>query len=154
MIFKEFGLEAEDEDFDEIEVALNNLDCYIKESFLTFDKFLAINEGTWSLPYNTEKAQALKDLIDGLENNPEGNFDIEGHGKTFTKKDLYHLLGNDSLFDALGSLQQDGILNNHTAAIEIKDSLKYFIEEYESNPSSFKDKFSDEALEILRSILN
>jgi hypothetical protein len=42
MIFKEFGLEAEDEDFDEIEVALNNLDCYIKESFLTFDKFLAI----------------------------------------------------------------------------------------------------------------
>jgi len=39
-IFREFGLMPEEKEYDSIELELNNLDCYINESFLTFDKFI------------------------------------------------------------------------------------------------------------------
>lgn len=154
-VFTEYGLDPEQKDFDKIEIEINNLDCYVVESLsiMSFEEFSAIFEGTWSLPHTQEKAQNLKDLIDRLEKNPDekyGGFD--GHGVSHSEKELYHLLGNDSLFDILGSLEDKGELTNAKAAAEIKKSLEEFLNLYEEDPDNFKDKFSKNALEILKSI--
>lgn len=117
-----------------------------------------VYEGTWSLPNTEEKANKLKELINQLENNPEYKFRLEGHGTPNKKSiDLYYLFGDDGLFDRIGDLSTKGFDNkefNNLVASEIKSDIKGLIKHYSENPNNFKDKFSDETLNILKSINN
>lgn len=90
--------------------------------------------GTWAIPYNSEKAKELANIIKKFDEKE-------------ISKNLYDIFGNDELYDKIDSLQEQFV-----------DVLKEYVEKllnsYGKNPDSFKGQFDGESLGILREIIN
>jgi len=94
-----------------------------------------LEEGTWSLPNTKEKALELVDLL----NSPLYVEDIDK---------LYHLIGDDELFDEIDVLKNQhfkGMINEN-----VKAKIAEFIDNYVKDPQSFRDKWDEDSLKILK----
>ena len=97
-----------------------------------------MKEGTWSHPYTQEKAQKLATLMENPINPKEA-----------TDK-LYDLVGDDILFDSFHEAEDNKV---EDVRPEVRSYIKEILERYNEKPEDFKQKFEDEALEILQSMI-
>jgi hypothetical protein len=97
--------------------------------------------GTWSLPFTVEKAQTLKDIVDWIE---------RGGIKDIVMGKLYDTYGDDELFDEIEIMIDR--LSEELAEI-IKEKVAVLIDDYDSDPESFKDKMSGLARKILEELV-
>lgn len=151
-IFRQFGLEPEQSDYDNIEIALDSFDCTVQERYMTFDKFLLICEGTWELPNTLEKAKMLKKIVNRLKDDPTYYLELSGHDNRTTDESLYDCFGDDGLFDIIGQMQEDGTYTNEKALKVIQDAVKGYLNAYKQDPSDYKNILKPEAEEILKNL--
>lgn len=100
--------------------------------------------GTWSIPYNEEKARSLKEIITDLSTKDEvATSDLTS--------DLYDELGSDVLFDTIEGYGET--IPAELARNLIVEYLHDIVGEYEDEPGLFMDKFTPESLQIINDLI-
>lgn len=102
-----------------------------------------LNEGTWALPFTKHDAMKLYNIM------------LNELTASEAKDTLYNIIGDDQLYDLLDDFTAD--IDKDAPFIDIRPEiatrLKHILDEYEANPKSFKHRFDDDALKILKTIV-
>lgn len=96
--------------------------------------------GTWSLPQTKQQAEKLSKLLE------------KPLSLRKAEDKLYHLTGDDSLFDEFFYLRKEHG-NKYDCRDEVKNFVKEIIKRYKKQPKDFRKPFEPEALEILKACL-
>lgn len=107
----------------------------MKKLITSYSEFSKLNEGVWSLPNTIEKAKELSDFI-------SSNNIID---PKVAKDKLYNILGDDSLYNELDSLIEDGF-------DDCKTYILSYIKEIIDGKIKLNVPISSDVMDILKKI--
>ena len=104
-------------------------------------KFMQISEGTWSSPQSIKQAQTLAKLLS------------KPLPVSIAADKLYHLIGDDDLFDTFYDLEKDGPDTDVRSAVALK--LKEWLSDLGTNDGhDWRDPWDPKAVAILKKTLS
>lgn len=109
-------------------------------------KKVKLEEGTWSVPNTLSKVKMLEKLLKTLENSPNV-VDVDQVTNL-----LYHILGNDSLFDDLSRLGEEKAKGPEVAKV-IKKSIKNLLADYNNPEIVFSKKIPHDVIKTLNKLV-